>query len=218
MKNYFKLTNLIWCAVLCTILGSIYMLHQLEALQKNTQFIQDKHEPYRQKLDEFDRLLTQAGWLTTSLIYMPEKTENRQVLQEILYQKYPNLRSQLTDYMSDIENTSTKNQIDDIFSETDNWMLGLTEIHQKFKTQADYQDLIKLFGAEAILKHKILPQQAKIHQHLRKIIAQKSAQSQAFAGMSIEVLHHLRWAIWFTGFSLILLMASGGFYLVRQRN
>ena len=126
--------------------------------------------PYMEKMEEFNLLVTESKMYSTNWVYLQNSKEDKYNLRELHRVKYPSLKKKLNDYLVLLNKKSDKDSMEAIFGKFEELLLLEKKIMSGLVTFEDYENPKKKFSAEDLVESEVLPRTDDIMHSLKATI------------------------------------------------
>ncbi len=127
--------------------------------------------PYMEKMEEFNLLVTESKMYSTNWVYLQNSKEDKYNLRELHRTKYPSLKKELNNYLVLLNKKADKDSMEAIFEEFEDLLLIEKKIMNGLVTFDDYENAKKKFSAEDLVESEVLPRTDGIMHSLKATIS-----------------------------------------------
>jgi serine phosphatase RsbU (regulator of sigma subunit) len=142
-------------------------------LKKNSSTISRMTEvvnPYMEKMEEFNLLVTESKMYSTNWVYLQNSTEDKHSLTALHRTKYPELKKSINEFLIKLNKKAEKDSIESIFGKFEELLVIEKKIMKGLISFEDYENPKKKFVAEDIVESEVLPRTDEIMASLKTTI------------------------------------------------
>jgi serine phosphatase RsbU (regulator of sigma subunit) len=153
--------------IFINVLVSYFLLKKSKStIRRMTEVV----NPYMEKMEEFNLLVTESKMYSTNWVYLQNSKEDKYNLRELHRVKYPSLKKKLNDYLVLLNKKSDKDSMEAIFGKFEELLLLEKKIMSGLVTFEDYENPKKKFSAEDLVESEVLPRTDDIMHSLKATI------------------------------------------------
>ncbi|MFI5150685.1 MAG: SpoIIE family protein phosphatase [Bacteroidia bacterium] len=127
--------------------------------------------PYMEKMEEFNLLVTESKMYSTNWVYLQNNTDDKKSLEDLHSNRYPALRKKINEYLVLLNKKADKDSMEAIFSDFDSLLVEEQKIMKSLVSFDDYENPKKKFKAEDLVESEILPRTDEIMHSLKATIS-----------------------------------------------
>ncbi|HXC05063.1 MAG TPA: hypothetical protein VNZ86_09960, partial [Bacteroidia bacterium] len=174
--------------VLLNVLVSYLILRQNSAtIGRMTEVV----NPYMEKMQEFNLLVTESKMYSTNWVYLQNSTDDKKSLENLHSTRYPALRKQINEYLVLLNKKADKDSMEAIFTDFDSLLVIEQKIMQGLVTFDDYENPKKKFKAEDLVESEVLPRTDEIMHSLKATISRNRDEAAQIRNDLVASFNHL---------------------------
>jgi serine phosphatase RsbU (regulator of sigma subunit)/CHASE3 domain sensor protein len=147
--------------------------------------------PYMEKMEEFNLLVTQSKMYSTNWVYLQNSTEDKKNLLKLHQTQYPSLKKTLNGYLVLLNKQADKDSMESIFSQFEELLVVERKIMSGLVNFEDYENPKKKFQAEDLVESEVLPRTDDIMQSLKATIRRNREEAAQIRNELLASFNHL---------------------------
>jgi serine phosphatase RsbU (regulator of sigma subunit) len=147
--------------------------------------------PYMEKMEEFNLLVTQSKMYSTNWVYLQNSTEDKKNLLNLHQTQYPSLKKTLNEYLVLLNKQADKDSMEAIFSQFEELLIVERKIMSGLVSFEDYENPKKKFLAEDLVESEVLPRTDEIMHSLKATIRRNREEAGQIRNELLASFNHL---------------------------
>ncbi|HEV7230495.1 MAG TPA: SpoIIE family protein phosphatase [Bacteroidia bacterium] len=126
--------------------------------------------PYMEKMEEFNLLVTESKMFSTNWVYLQNSTDDKKNLLALHETQYPSLKKTLNEYLELLNKKADKDSMEAVFGKFEDLLQIEKKIMAELVTFEDYENPKKKFIAEDLVESEVLPRTDDVMHSLKSTI------------------------------------------------